>query len=64
MSKPRRFDAIDGGREALERAYFLAIVFDHPDKQTLARRLEPASNDALSVVGQDQREAEAPRRSS
>ena len=33
-------EVIDGGREALERAYMWAILFDRPDKQALARRLE------------------------
>lgn len=55
--------AINGGREALEREYLWAILFDRPDKQTLARRLEPSANDALSVVGPDSTEQEALHRS-
>jgi len=55
--------AISGGREALEREYMWAILFDRPDKQTLARRLEPSANDALSVVAPGSTEQEALRRS-
>ena len=44
---------IDGRyREALERAYMWAILFDRPDKQALARRLEPSANDVLCAAGQ------------
>jgi hypothetical protein len=49
---PMNFEVLDGGREALERAYMWAILFDHPDKQALARRLRPAANDALREVVQ------------
>ena len=54
---------IDGGREALEREYMWAILFDRPDKLTLARRLEPAVNDVLAVVAPGSTEQEALRRS-
>jgi hypothetical protein len=57
------FEAISGGREALEREYMWAILFDRPDKHSLARRLEPSANDALSVVLPGSTEQEAPRRS-
>jgi len=55
--------AINGGREALEREYMWAVVFDRPGKQSLARRLEPSANDALSVVEPGSTEQEALRRS-
>lgn len=56
-------EVIDGGREALERAYLWAIVFDHPDKQALARRLEPSANDVLCAVAPDADGTPVPRRS-
>jgi hypothetical protein len=56
--------ALEGGREALERAYMWAIIFDRPDKQALARRLEPSANDSLCVVRQDEDEPAARHRSS
>ena len=40
---------IDGEREALERRLMWAILFDHPDKELLARRLTPAANSTLVV---------------
>lgn len=55
---------IDGGREALEREYMWAIIFDRPDKQSLARRLEQSANDALCVVRSEDDEREAHHRSS
>jgi hypothetical protein len=55
--------AISGGREALEREYMWAILFDRPDKLSLARRLEPPANDVLSVVEPGSTEQEALRRS-
>lgn len=39
--------AIDGEREALERRLMWAILFDHPDKEALRRRLTPAANSTL-----------------
>ncbi len=54
---------IEGGREALERDYMWAILFDHPDKQSLARRLEPSANDVLCAAGPDADEKRVPRRS-
>lgn len=56
-------EVIDGGREALEKAYLQAILFDLPGKQALARRLEPSANDAVEVVSPDLLGAKAPRRS-
>ena len=53
----------DGGREALERAYMWAILFDRPDKQALARRLEPSANDVLCAAGPDADGTQVPRRS-
>jgi hypothetical protein len=38
---------IDGEREALERWLMWAILFDHPDKEALKRRLTPAANSTL-----------------
>lgn len=38
---------IDGEREALERRLMWAILFDHPDKEALRRRLTPAANSTL-----------------
>ena len=38
---------IDGEREALERRLMWAILFDHPDKERLARQLTPAANSTL-----------------
>ena len=38
---------IDGEREALERRLMWAILFDHPDKERLARKLTPAANSTL-----------------
>lgn len=38
---------IDGEREALERQLMWAILFDHPDKEALRRRLTPAANSTL-----------------
>lgn len=55
--------SIDGGREALEKEYVLAILEDRANKQALARRLEPSANDALSVVEPRSTEQEALRRS-
>ncbi len=52
MDRSGQFQVVEGGREALERAYLWAIVFDRPDKQSLARRLEPSVNDTLRVVAQ------------
>jgi hypothetical protein len=54
------FQVVDGGREALEREYMWAIVFDHPNKHNLARRLEPSANDVLCVVRPADDETEAP----
>ena len=54
---------IDGGREALEREYMWAIMFDRPDKLILARRLEPSANDVFAVVAPGSTEQEALRRS-
>jgi hypothetical protein len=56
-------EVIDGGREALERAYMWAILFDRPDKQALARRLEPSANDVLCAVAPDEDGTRVPRRS-
>ncbi|WP_127997342.1 hypothetical protein [Piscinibacter defluvii] len=38
---------IDGEREALERRMMWAILFDHPEKERLARQLTPAANSTL-----------------
>ncbi len=38
---------IDSEREALERRLMWAILFDHPDKDVLKRRLTPAANSTL-----------------
>ena len=38
---------IDGEREALERRLMWAILFDHPDRERLARQLTPAANSTL-----------------
>ena len=40
---------IDGEREALERRLMWAILFDHPDKERLARQLTPAANSTLAL---------------
>ena len=41
--------AVRADREALERRLMWAILFDHPDKKTLTRRLTPAANSTLYV---------------
>lgn len=38
---------IDGEREMLERRLMWAILFDHPDKEALTRRLTRAANSTL-----------------
>ncbi|GAP38187.1 hypothetical protein ISF6_4381 [Piscinibacter sakaiensis] len=38
-----------GDRETLERRLMWAILFDHPDKEALTRRLTPAANSTLYV---------------
>lgn len=48
---------IDGGREALERQYLWAVVFDRPEQHVLARRLTPSANDALRVARTEPGEA-------
>ncbi|MFY9511972.1 MAG: hypothetical protein WAQ05_13470 [Rubrivivax sp.] len=40
---------IDGKREALERRLMWAILFDHPDKERLARQLTPVANSTLAL---------------
>lgn len=41
--------AMHGDRETLERRLMWAILFDHPDKEVLTRRLTPAANSTLYV---------------
>jgi hypothetical protein len=43
-SKPRYLSVVEGGRAHLERQLLRAIVFDLPEADELARRLEPSAN--------------------
>jgi hypothetical protein len=51
---------LEGGREALERAYLWAVLFDHPGKLALARRLEPCANHCLHVIESSSAERDGP----
>jgi len=43
-SKPRYLGVIEGGRAQLERQLLRAIIFNLPEADELARRLEPSAN--------------------
>ena len=59
----QHFEAIEGGRKALERQLMWAAALDRPTFTALLRRLTPCANDALSYVSPGSDESEPLRRS-